>query len=63
LTQAQVEYILESTAIALPPGCRAVVDPSVGPTTFCWGPDASGAGLTTADAALAAVGGSTKRGR
>src|SRR5687768_15770051 len=63
LSQTQVEYILESTAIALPPGCRAVVDPSVGPTTFCWGPDAAGAGLTTADAALAAVGGSTKRGR
>jgi subtilisin family serine protease len=61
LSQTRIEYILESTAIALPPGCRAVVDPNVGPTTFCWGPDAAGAGLTTADAALAAVGGSAKR--
>jgi subtilisin family serine protease len=61
LQQAQVEYILENTAIALPPGCRNVVDPNVGRTTFCWGPDAAGAGLSTADAALAAVGGGGKR--
>jgi subtilisin family serine protease len=61
LSQTEVEFILETTAIALPPGCRNVVDPNVGPTTFCWGPDATGAGLTTADAALAAVGGSAKR--
>lgn len=58
LQQSQVEYVLESTAIALPPGCRDVVDPNVGPTTYCWGADAAGAGLTTADAALAALGGS-----
>ena len=61
LDQTQVEYILETTAIALPPGCRNVFDPNVGPTTFCWGPDAAGAGLATADAALAALGGSGKR--
>ena len=61
LNQAQIEYILESTAIALPAGCRNVIDPNVGATTFCWGPDASGAGLVTADAALGALGGSPKR--
>jgi subtilisin family serine protease len=63
LNQIQVEYILESTAIALPAGCRDVVDPSVGPTTYCWGADAAGAGLATADAALAALGGSGSRRR
>ena len=59
LRQAQVETILESTAIALPAGCRKVIDPNVGPTEFCWGADATGAGLATADRALAAVGGAT----
>jgi subtilisin family serine protease len=61
LRQAQVETILETTAIALPAGCRKVVDPNVGstPTEFCWRDDASGAGLATADAALAALGGDT----
>lgn len=61
LSQAQVEHILETTAIPLPPGCRDVVDPNVGATTFCWGPDAAGAGLATADAALAALGGAKRR--
>ena len=61
LNQAQVENILETTAIPLPPGCRNVVDPNVGPTKYCWAADASGAGLTTADRALAALGGSAKR--
>lgn len=55
LNQAQVENILETTAIALPPGCRQVIDPSAGPSTFCWAADATGAGLVTANAALAAV--------
>jgi subtilisin family serine protease len=55
LNQPQVESILETTAIPLPPGCRHVVDPNIGPTTFCWSNDATGAGLATADAALAAV--------
>jgi subtilisin family serine protease len=62
LSQAQVETILESTAIALPAGCRDVVDPNVGPTKFCWGADATGAGLATADAALAALDGTTATG-
>jgi subtilisin family serine protease len=60
LNQLQVENILETTAIALPPGCRNVVDPNLGPTTFCWESDASGAGLATANAALAGVGGTAK---
>jgi subtilisin family serine protease len=55
LNQAHVEAILEGTAIPLPPGCRNVVDPNDGPTQFCWAADATGAGLATANAALAAV--------
>jgi subtilisin family serine protease len=60
LRQAQVEGILETTATPLSPGCRDVVDPNLGLTTFCWGADATGGGLVTADAALAAAGGTTK---
>jgi subtilisin family serine protease len=53
LTAAQAETILETTAIPLAPGCRMVVDPNIGAyTNICWGADATGAGLTTADAAL-----------
>jgi hypothetical protein len=37
-----------------------VVDPNVGPTEFCWREDATGAGLATADAALAALDGASK---
>jgi subtilisin family serine protease len=59
LNQPQVESILETTAIPLPAGCRNVVDPNIGPTTFCWSNDATGAGLATANAALAAVPGGT----
>ncbi len=55
LTAANAESYLEGSAIALPPGCRTVVDPSFGPTQFCWGADATGFGLATADAALAAT--------
>jgi len=54
LVQGDVESILEGSAIYLAPGCRNVMQPS-GPETFCWGADATGAGLTTADAALAAT--------
>jgi subtilisin family serine protease len=65
LRQLQVEQILETSAIVLSAGCRDVVDPDLGPTTVCWGADATGSGLATADRALAGVGGSTtkKRGR
>jgi subtilisin family serine protease len=57
LRQADVERILESTAITLLPGCRDIVDPNIGQTRVCWDADATGAGLATADAALATVGG------
>ena len=55
LTQSQVESILETSAIPLPAGCRTVTDPDIGPTQFCWGANATGAGLATADAALRAT--------
>jgi subtilisin family serine protease len=55
LTAADAETVLESSAVALAPGCRSVMDPNLGPTEFCWGADATGAGLATADAALAAL--------
>lgn len=55
LKQAQVEKILEGAAIYLAPGSRDIVDPNVGPVTVSWGADATGHGLITADAALAAT--------
>jgi subtilisin family serine protease len=55
LTAPQAESILEGSAIALPPGCRNIVDPSYGPIEVCWGADATGWGLAAADAALAAT--------
>ena len=48
LMASQAESILEGSAIYLAPGCR-VVDGE----EFCWDDDATGAGLATADAALA----------
>jgi subtilisin family serine protease len=59
LRQSDVEGILERTAIPLAAGCRDIVDPNQGPIQICWGADATGSGLATADAALAAAGGST----
>ncbi|MGH7547032.1 MAG: S8 family peptidase [Gemmatimonadales bacterium] len=54
LSQAKVESILERSAIPLPAGCRFVRPlPGVAEREICWGDDASGAGLATADAALA----------
>lgn len=55
LTAAQAEGILEDSAIALAPGCRTVLTPYGYTEEFCWGADATGAGLATADAALAAT--------
>ncbi len=55
LTAAQAEIILESSAVALAPGCRMILTPSGTPQEVCWGADATGAGLATADAALAAT--------
>ncbi|MHB8107300.1 MAG: S8 family serine peptidase [Candidatus Cryosericum sp.] len=53
LTAAQAETILESSAIPLPPGSRDVNDGSGNIVTYSWAADATGAGLATADAALA----------
>ena len=55
LTASQAEDILTSTAIPLPAGCRNVRQPSGTTAVVCWGDDATGHGLATADAALAAV--------
>jgi len=55
LTAAEAEAILTSTAIPLPAGCRNVRQPSGLTVAVCWGDDASGHGLATADAALAAL--------
>ncbi len=69
LTQAQIEAILESTALPVPPGCADVTFPALGPGNFptwgdldnfflfeataCWEANATGHGLLQADAALA----------
>ena len=55
LTAAQAESILTGSAIPLPPGCRTVTDPDAGLKQYCWGADATGAGLATADRALKAT--------
>jgi len=55
LTASEAESILEGSAFPLAPGCRNVIDPNIGPTQFCWGADATGAGLADADAALTAT--------
>lgn len=55
LNQEDVEDILTGAAITLDPGCRMVQGPSGPPVNTCWGADATGAGLITADAALAAL--------
>lgn len=52
LTAAMAEGILETSAIPLPAGCRSVAEPA-GMVEQCWAEDATGAGLATADAALA----------
>jgi len=55
LTAGQAEAILKSSAVPLAAGCRDVRDPSGTVTRTCWGSDATGAGLATADRALAAT--------
>jgi subtilisin family serine protease len=56
LTASDAESILESSAISLGPGSASVLDPITGTIiTESWGTDATGAGLVTADAALAAT--------
>ena len=60
-SQAEVEAILKGTAIPFDYGsdgklCRAVrPGPGAAPAEVCWHSDASGAGLVTADAALAGI--------
>jgi subtilisin family serine protease len=53
LTAAQAEATLESTAIPLPAGSRTITDIDGSTITVSWGSDATGAGMATADAALA----------
>jgi subtilisin family serine protease len=55
LTAAQAETILTGAAIPLPAGCRMVQGPSGPAINTCWDADATGSGLITADAALAAT--------
>jgi hypothetical protein len=55
LTASQAEGILDSSALALPPGSLLVNQPAGPPILFSWGADATGAGLATASAALAAT--------
>jgi len=53
LNQENLEAFLKDAAIPLPAGCRMVQGPSGPKVNTCWGADATGAGLITADAALA----------
>ncbi len=55
LTAAQAEAILEGSAIYLAPGCRTVYTPYGYTTQFCWGANATGAGLVNTAAALTAT--------
>jgi subtilisin family serine protease len=53
LNAAAAEDYLEAAAIYLAPGCRTVTDITGLSVEYCWGADATGSGLITADAALA----------
>jgi len=55
LNQEDVEDILTGAAIPLPAGCRTVQGPAGPAVETCWEDDATGSGLITADAALAAT--------
>jgi subtilisin family serine protease len=48
MTASQVEAALEANAIYLAPGCRNVNDGSGQIVSYCWGADATGAGLVSA---------------
>ena len=52
LTASDAELILETTAIPLEAGCRLVGNPDGTVSEICWGEDATGSGLVTADGAL-----------
>ena len=55
LTASEAEGILEASAIPLPAGSRTITNSNGTTTSVSWGNDASGAGLATADAALAGI--------
>ena len=55
LDAAMAETILESSATPLGAACRTVAQPTGSSEMICWGADATGSGLATADAALAAT--------
>jgi subtilisin family serine protease len=55
LNQEDVEDILTGAAKPLAAGCRMVQGPSGSAVNTCWEDDATGSGLITADAALAAT--------
>lgn len=52
LVASKAEEILEGSAILLPAGCRTVLSPAGTKSEVCWGDNATGAGLVTADLAL-----------
>ncbi|MGY0556638.1 S8 family serine peptidase [Lysobacter sp. A421] len=52
LDQAAVEVIMEAAAIPMPAGCADLAQPSGVVVETCWGADATGEGLITADAAI-----------
>jgi len=55
LTAAEAESILEATATPLPAACRNVYTSAGTVTSYCWGDDATGAGMVGAIAALAMI--------
>jgi hypothetical protein len=57
LTQAEVEGILERTALPIPEGSMTIYDisPTPGWYTYSWGANATGSGLIQAKAAVQAV--------
>jgi subtilisin family serine protease len=62
LVAGQVEQILENSAIPMAAGCVTVAEPGTA-VRQCWGSDATGHGLATADAALAGTPDGTGRRR
>jgi len=52
LTAPDAETILQTAALSLPAGCRTVTNPDGTTTSMCWGADATGSGIITAEAAL-----------
>ncbi|HKZ45001.1 MAG TPA: S8 family serine peptidase [Anaerolineales bacterium] len=55
LTATEAETILEGSAIPLAPGCQDVYESNGSISEYCWGADATGAGLLDAAAAIAAT--------